>query len=82
MESHHGSQKGMLVMAFSRCNLINLFILKTNSTITRSKFLIIAKKNLVIIMKKILVSGKLGVFAKAVGCLDFILATNHMLDIN
>ena len=51
MESRHEKcQKRMMLVAHSRCNLINLFILKINSTIIQWRLLIIAKKNLVIIV--------------------------------
>ena len=44
------NQKEMVLVGLSRCNLVNPFILKTNSTITQRRFWIIAKKRLVIIM--------------------------------
>ena len=43
------SQNGMVLVALFRCNLINLFILKINSTIIQRRFLIIAKKKVVIV---------------------------------
>ena len=43
------SQNGMVLVALFRCNLINLFISKINSTIIQRRFLIIARKEVVIV---------------------------------